>query len=118
MMLPPGGPPPSINLPGAGGPAGPGGSDGPDTPGVSANLQKAEKALQAALMGEKDPQDKAVISGLINKLHTIEAGRAKEADTAMGSPRSSSSSDVRPRRSRARGRRRQWPSLTPPSRRS
>ena len=88
MMLPPSGPPPTIQLAGAGGSAGggakPAGGDGPDSPSVAANLRKAEEALMAALSGEKDPQDKAVISGLIAKLHSIEAGRQKEADAAMG----------------------------------
>lgn len=85
MAFQPSGPPPSISLGGpAPAPAASGGSDGPDSASVAANLLKAEKALQAALSGEQDAQDRAVISGLINKIHTIEAGRQKEKDAAMG----------------------------------
>lgn len=92
MALLPSGPPASINLPapavgsGQSGVSGngPGIPNAPDSPAVAENLRKAEAALHAALQGEQDPQDKAVISSLLAKLHTIEAGHAKEADAAMG----------------------------------
>lgn len=82
MMLPPGGPAPSINLPGgSGGEA----SEPPaEESAEQSALQKAASALQQALQIEKDPQDKAMIAKLLQGVHSIEASRAKEADAAMG----------------------------------
>lgn len=79
------GPPPSISVPppGAVGPGGPGG-DGPDSPQSAAALQEAEAAIQKFISLEKDPQDKAIGSKILQQIHAISAARAKEVDQALG----------------------------------
>lgn len=72
-----GGPPPSIQVGG-------GGSDGPDNAKAQAALQAAASAMQDFVANEGDPADKSIGSQILAKIHSIEAGRAKERDAAMG----------------------------------
>jgi hypothetical protein len=87
-------------LAGASGPSGPIGPGGPPqgppqslplplpphphAPSEGNAGDKAVSALQAWLHSEQDPQDKAVISGLLQKAHQLQANEAKEKDAAIG----------------------------------
>ena len=89
-MMPPGGPPPSIQIPGAG-PAGPGpgaGSDAgpgdPDAGSVTSKLKKALALVQSAASQEGDDQDAASLSKIAADIHKAIAAEQALTDSAMG----------------------------------
>ena len=86
----PGGPPPSIALPsGPGGavgdPSGGGGKPGaPDSQSVTDKINQAADILSQALAQEKDPEDKALISEIVAKLHKFAGSQQSLVDKATG----------------------------------
>jgi hypothetical protein len=85
-MLPPGGPPPTINVPRQGGAPGVGaGIPGkPDNPDAASALKSAVDALHAAFAAEEDDQDRAAIAKALTAVQSIMGGRQKQDEAALG----------------------------------
>jgi len=70
-------------------PGGPGSPPPPPRPGEEAGeaaaLKAAAAALEHAFQVETDPQDKAMIAGLVQGVHKLLAQRDKEVQDAAGS---------------------------------
>lgn len=83
----PGGPPPSISLPGSGGgaPGSDAGPSDPDSGSVTAKLKQALKLVQDAAALEGDDTDAASLSAIAASIHKAIANEQGLVDKAMGS---------------------------------